>query len=234
MLQNILKIKQRASIMSMPITQALLRVASQAGRNTAVFNAKASVTSTPILIAGAKIAPNLVFTSISNSSKSLEQAKKNYSLKVTLPVGGDTPSFATLYTTKSGKTKLSVTSFDEPNLSNPKNSGIFQSYNFTGADKNIADFRVAFFEPDNKNNLMRAYLEKSNREIELPPNSYIDFSKGISMDKALIISNVVKNGINVREVRTVQKAFEDGGIAFPPKASVPCTLSIRDVCLIKK
>jgi hypothetical protein len=113
--------------MSMPITQALLRVASQAGRNVAVFNAKAGVTSTPVLIAGAKIAPNLVFTSISNSSKSLEQAKKNYSLKVTLPVGGDTPSFTTQYSTLGGKAKLSVTAFYEPNLDNPKNSYNFQS-----------------------------------------------------------------------------------------------------------
>jgi hypothetical protein len=213
--------------MSMPITQALLRVASQAGRNTAVFNAKAAVTSTPILIAGAKIAPNLVFTSISNSSKSLEQAKKNYSLKVTLPVGGDTPSFTTLYTTKSGKTKLSVTSFYDKNEQfNPKNSGNFQSYNFTGADKNIADFRVAFFEPDNKKNLMRVYLEKSNREIELPPNSYIDFSKGISMDKALIISNVIDiNGKNIRTAKTVLKAFEEVGfVSSKPSCKFPTPL----------
>jgi hypothetical protein len=82
---------------------------------------------------------------------------------------------------------------------------------------------------------MRAYLEKSNKEIELPPNSYIDFSKGISMDKALIISNVIDvNGQNIKIARTVQKAFEDGGIALPPKASVPCTLSIRDVCVLAK
>ncbi len=217
------------------IAQNSFKSLPQIATKITVFNAQngGNISAKTALIAGAKIAPNLVFTSISNTRKSLEAAVINYKLNSVHPDG----TYARTYSTPSGKTKLLVIAFYEPNLDNPKKSYNFQSYNFSKDAKSTADFRVAFAEPDNKKNKMpmRAYLEKSNKEIELPPNSYIDFSKGISMDKALIISNVIDvNGQNIKIVRTVQKAFEDGRFALPPKASVPCTLSIRDVCVLAK
>ena len=151
-------------------------------------------------------------SSISSSNQSLKAAQANYNLKFTPPFGGPEPGYTGYYETQSGKTKLSVTAYYDPDQGDKGSyAGNFQSYGFSNG------YKVSFFERDQKRGKTIGYIEskKNSTNFDLPENSRLDFSKGISLDKALIISSSKdKNGNTVQTKKTVKATLQEKGVVF--------------------